>query len=63
MNSCSAKGLTIRYHQAVHEKRCPECGLKMAKVDQSRESNALFIWYQCSKNNCEGQWLQKISMG
>lgn len=45
--------------RAVNEKCCPECGAMMAEVDQCNENGRLFVWYQCSKNNCDGQWLQK----
>ena len=40
-------------------KCCPECGAAMLEVDRCNENGNLFVWYRCSKNNCDGQWLQK----
>jgi len=33
----------------------------MDEADRANENGALFVWYQCSKDNCTGQWLQKIA--
>lgn len=41
------------------EKRCPECGDKMTETDRRNENGALFVWYECSRNDCDGQWLEK----
>ena len=48
-----------RFEQTTDEKCCPECGAGMMEVDRCNENGSLFVWYQCSKNNCDGQWLQK----
>ncbi len=49
-----------RFHQTSDRKCCPECGDSMIEVDRSNENGALFVWHECSKNDCNGQWLQKI---
>jgi predicted RNA-binding Zn-ribbon protein involved in translation (DUF1610 family) len=46
--------------QTAAEKLCPECGGKMRETDRCSESAALFIWYQCNRNGCDGQWLEKL---
>lgn len=38
---------------------CPECGAVMNEVDRLKEGLYTFIWLECSKSNCDGQWLQK----
>lgn len=38
---------------------CPECGAIMNKVDQVKESRCIYTWFECSKTDCDGQWLQK----
>jgi hypothetical protein len=38
---------------------CPACGAVMLEVDRSREGNYMFVWFECSKKDCGGQWLQK----
>ena len=40
---------------------CPVCGNMMTKVDERKENGDLFVWYECSRNDCDGQWLQRIS--
>jgi hypothetical protein len=45
---------------------CPACGAVMLEVDRLREDNHIFTWFECSKEDCGGQWLQKelqFSMG
>ncbi len=39
---------------------CPECSAEMMEVDRRNENQALYVWYECSRNNCDGQWLQKM---
>ena len=59
MSIYNMKGITIRFRQTPEPKCCPECGDKMIEVDRCNESGVLFIWYECGKDNCDGQWLQK----
>ena len=60
MSIYNTNGITIRFRQTSAPKRCPECGDKMIEVDRCNENGVLFIWHECSINNCDGQWLQKI---
>lgn len=39
---------------------CPECGAPMSEVDRVNEKGGIYIWYECSKSNCNGSWLEKI---
>jgi predicted RNA-binding Zn-ribbon protein involved in translation (DUF1610 family) len=39
---------------------CPECGAAMIEADSIYENGAIYIWYKCSKNDCNGSWLQKF---
>jgi ribosomal protein L37AE/L43A len=45
--------------------RCPECQAFMTEVQRVAENGLLFIWYECSRDACDGQWLEskKIRMG
>ncbi len=60
MSIHNMKGITVRFCQTPDQKRCPECGDKMIEVDRCNENGVLFVWHECSRNNCDGQWLQKI---
>lgn len=57
------KGLnksSTKFSQTQIERFCLECGGLMTEVDHCNENGALYVWYQCSGNNCNGQWLQKM---
>ena len=53
--------LKAKFQQAQEQKFCPECGANMVKVDHRSEGGTSFVWYECSREDCDGQWLQKIS--
>ncbi len=61
MDITRAKGLSIRFRQALNFRGCPECGAQMFEVDRCRENGVVFIWYECGEKDCLGQWLRKIS--
>jgi predicted RNA-binding Zn-ribbon protein involved in translation (DUF1610 family) len=63
MEFCNTKEVQERPRQLTKEKQCPECGKKMEEIDRCRENRALFIWYECSQNDCSGQWLRKMPLG
>ena len=41
---------------------CLECGATMLETNRSIEGKAVYIWYACNKSNCNGSWLEKISI-
>lgn len=49
---------------AVNMRRmsCPECGTAMHEAYRSNEDSGIFIWYECAKDKCCGQWLEKYSL-
>ncbi len=40
---------------------CPQCGEKMRETDRVNENGFVFVWYECTKGGCDGQWLQKFT--
>jgi predicted RNA-binding Zn-ribbon protein involved in translation (DUF1610 family) len=60
MSTSRIKGKTARFHRHAGKRNCPECGGKMVEVDRCRENDMLFVWHECERNDCDGQWLQKI---
>jgi hypothetical protein len=48
---------------AVTDIVCPECGSPMKEAHRSKEENALFIWYECSRDGCMGQKLHTFPTG
>jgi len=59
MDTGSMRIMTARIRQAVNQISCPECGDKMREVDRCNESGEEFIWYECCRGNCDGQWLRR----
>ncbi len=51
--------LIVKHPQSQKLGLCPECGAHMVEVGRRSEGGVLFVWYECPKNNCDGQWLQK----
>ena len=51
--------LIVKHSQSQKQVFCTVCGAHMVEVDRRSEDGVLFVWYECSKNNCDGQWLQK----
>jgi hypothetical protein len=51
--------LIAKHSQPQKKEFCPLCRAHMVEVDRRSEDGVLFVWYECSKNNCDGQWLQK----
>ena len=53
----------IKHRQASNYHLCPECGMLMREADRNQESGFVFIWWECPRENCYGQWLEKkVSM-
>lgn len=57
-NSSTAK-LVSRIFGARTNGLCPECGAAMSESERVLENGAVFVWYNCNRDNCSGQWLQK----
>ena len=49
------------FHATLSGQYCPECSAQMMEIDRHNENGALFVWYGCNRDGCDGQWLQKIS--
>ena len=60
MNINNMKEANLKFSKAPDKKCCSGCGEEMKEVDRCNESGVLFVWYECGKDNCDGQWLQKI---
>ena len=52
--------ILAKSQQPQRQRVCSECGARMVEVDRRSEGETLFVWYECSKKDCDGQWLQKV---
>jgi hypothetical protein len=59
MNTGSIDESCWKSRQMASAQRCPECGNRMAEVERRDENGVLFVWYECSRDDCDGQWLKK----
>ena len=48
------------FRATLGDQYCPECSAQMTEVDRRNENQAFFVWYECSRKSCDGQWLQKM---
>jgi hypothetical protein len=61
MTTRSPNVLSTKLRQRLNSQLCPECGSRMTIAERHGENGALFVWYDCSRQDCDGQWLQKTS--
>jgi hypothetical protein len=38
---------------------CPDCRAVMSEADRVTEHGLVFVWYECTRSGCDGQWLEK----
>jgi hypothetical protein len=51
--------ISNKFNRAEELGLCPECGAVMNEMERLRADLYTFIWFKCSKNGCEGQWLKR----
>ena len=56
------KAFCIKYSKVNEYCLCPECGAVMNEVDRMTEAHYVYIWFECSKSDCMGQWLKKVKV-
>jgi predicted RNA-binding Zn-ribbon protein involved in translation (DUF1610 family) len=59
MEELNSENIDVRFRQTGTMVQCPACGAMMSEVDRLKEGSHMFVWYECSKKSCGGQWLQK----
>jgi hypothetical protein len=59
MNVLRRYGSMMEHEQAQTRQQCPQCGALMVEADRLREEGGVYVWYVCSKQDCNGQWLSK----
>jgi hypothetical protein len=49
----------IDYSRIRNNHLCPECGSLMTEADRVNENGFYWMWFMCSQEDCDGQWLTK----
>jgi hypothetical protein len=47
------------FSRVKFEQSCPDCGSIMREVERIDENGISFIWYNCSRMDCGGHWLER----
>jgi hypothetical protein len=55
----TTKLLTADYTEAAKRHLCPQCHSTMNEVERINENGFSFVWYECTRAGCDGQWLEK----
>ena len=53
------QGWAMEAGRAIFGHSCPECGARMEETERASEDGFIFVWYECSRTCCGGQWLEK----
>ncbi len=61
MEMLGLEAVGTKYKRTEERGLCPVCGAAMTQVDKLEEGEHIFIWFECSKRDCDGRWLQKKS--
>jgi hypothetical protein len=48
---------TLSLYEPMETQFCPECGALMTEEDRLHDNETLFIWFRCSKSDCQAKWL------
>jgi len=59
MGTKTTLDFTKSEHQKGERHLCPQCNADMIAAEQCRENGYLFVWYECTRDSCDGQWLKK----
>lgn len=51
--------VTKNFFGVSNKHMCPNCSGAMTEIDRVNENGFSFIWYECIRANCDGQWLEK----
>lgn len=59
MFEINTKIFKTEYREILEKHLCTECGGRMAEVDRINENGFLYVWHECVRSGCNGQWLEK----
>ena len=58
MNNTGTSLAKVDLFNVVNRRRCPQCGGPMKEADRCKEGSITYVWFECVKADCDGQWLQ-----
>jgi len=61
MNNEEISFVNIFLSYVVNNRYCPQCGSMMKEAKRRKGGSVTFLWFECIKANCEGQWLHSYA--
>jgi hypothetical protein len=58
MHHMEMTGSIVGSCNTVNSQCCPQCGSQMKEAERRKEGATIFVWFDCIKADCDGQWLQ-----
>ena len=58
MNNTETSLVNVSLFKAVNNRHCPQCGALMKEADRCKEGSITYVWFECVKLGCDGQWFQ-----
>jgi hypothetical protein len=50
---------STKFLHALDKHFCPECSSNLMEAERRNENGVLYVWYECNRNGCDGQWCRK----
>ena len=60
MNNTETSLVSISLFNVVNNQHCPQCGGKMNESDRFEEGLITYVWFECVKADCDGQWFAHL---
>jgi hypothetical protein len=58
MNNTEMSLATVNVFNVVNNRRCPQCGSSMNEEVRYKEGAITYVWFECVRTDCDGQWMQ-----
>jgi len=58
MNSAGMTLATVSLFNVINKRCCPQCGGPMREAERHKEGSTTYVWFECIRAGCDGQWLQ-----
>lgn len=61
MNYTETNLVKISLLDVVNNRHCPQCGGLMKEAERCKEGSIVYVWFECVKTECDGQWFQSYA--
>ena len=58
MNNAETSLANVSLFNVANNRHCPQCGGLMKEAQRRKEGSITYVWLECVKADCDGQWLQ-----